>query len=202
MNDPRTPNSLNRNTVNSRRRAIKGVCWFIPSLVIVIMLALASCRPLLRNKFLPEYPPTPDYSYTPQYSPADFEVELEKNRMKWDSKLVAHYRMSVDLSELGAYGEAPWIIEVQERDVVSVTDTQGQIVSPLDYATIPAEYQNYFTVPALFSYVEQTYLNEVPIIRVEYDPTYGYPRTIYVDPWVEPCCMDYTVTVRELQVLP
>ncbi len=202
MNDPRTPNSLDRNTANSRRRAIKGIRWLIPSLVIVIMLAIASCRLLLRDKFLPEYPPTPDYSYTPEYSPADFEAELEKNRMKWDSKLVTHYRMSVDLSELGTYGEAPWIIEVQEGDFVSITDPQGQIVLPTDYVDIPVKYQNFFTVPALFSYVEQTYLSEPPAIRIEYDTTYGYPKTIYVDPWVEPCCMDYTVVIRDLQMLP
>src|SRR5512144_2701025 len=114
MNDPRTPNRPNRNTANSPRRVIKGTHWLIQSLVIVIILSLASCRLLPRDKSLPEFPPTPDYSYTPEYSPADFEAELEKNRVKWDSKLITHYRISVDLSELGTYGEAPWSIEVQE----------------------------------------------------------------------------------------
>jgi hypothetical protein len=170
-----------------------------------LMLLLVSCQ---AGSLQPISTPTfmfdvdePNYEFTPRYSPANFENELEKNRAKWESLHITHYQMSVDLpysSEGYDPMLMPLIVEVKDGNVVSVTNTQGEKVSSDD----DIYYDHYFfSVPGLFSYVSETYLEKPPSIEVSYDPTFGYPNTIYIDPWMEPCCQDFTISVQDFQVL-
>ena len=39
-------------------------------------------------------------------------------------------------------------------------------------------------------------------MQVSYNPTYGYPENIYIDPYSEPCCQDYEIEVKDFQILP
>lgn len=145
-----------------------------------------------------------NYEYTPEHSPANFEVELDKSRAKWDNAHITHYQMSIYIPySSGGIGNLPMplTVEVQDGNVVSVADAHGERVSPNDNVDSSYYYENYFTIPGLFSHVHQIYLEKPPSIRVTYDPTLGYPYSIYVNPYVEPCCQDYEIIVESFQVL-
>ena len=146
-------------------------------------------------------PDQPNYEFTPEYSPANFESELKKNQAKWESKQISHYTISVDLSGMN-YDRTPWVVEVKSNDVVSIVNSNGTVVSPSEIGNYEDVSKQFFNVPALFSFVEQAYQDQPPMLRVEYDSNFGYPKSIYVDPWVEPCCQDYWIEVRDFHVLP
>jgi uncharacterized protein DUF6174 len=153
----------------------------------------------------PEVTPTeldqPNYEFTPEYRPANFESELKKNQANWEGRQISHYTISVDLSGMN-YDRTPWIVEVKADDVVSIVDSNGTVLSPSEIGNYESVSKQFFNVPALFSFVEQTYQDQPPILKVEYDSIYGYPKSIYVDPWVEPCCQDYWIAVGDLRILP
>jgi uncharacterized protein DUF6174 len=112
--------------------------------------------------------------------------ELEQNQAKWEGQHITHYRMSVN--ESGYAGSFAATVEVKD----------GNIISPVG---TPSEREYLFTVPGLFSYVSKTYMENPPAIRVTYDSTLGYPTTIYIDPYREPCCQDFTIEIQDFQVL-
>ena len=131
--------------------------------------------------------------------------ELEQNQVKWGNQHIAHYSMSVDLPyETTYYGELPMplTVEVKDNNVVSVTDAQGDIISAEESNNSAYYYQNFFTVPGLFAYVHQYYLERPPSIEIIYDSVFGFPGSIYIDPYTEPCCQDFQITIDDFQVLP
>jgi hypothetical protein len=145
----------------------------------------------------------PNYEFTPEYSPANFEAELEKNRTKWESQRITHYQISLDPSFFSDnYGHTPYVIEVKDGEVVAVVDALGNRVSIEDTQSFAYPERELFTIPGLFTYVHQIFLAEPPMIRVTYDSTYGYPDSIFVDPYIEPCCQEYWIDVLEFRVLP
>jgi hypothetical protein len=128
---------------------------------------------------------------------------LEQNWAKWNRQHITHYRMSLALLGYGYdFDRMPLTVEVKDGKAVSVVDVRGETVSPEDAENMEKNYQHAFTIPGLFSYGYQTFLEKPPGIQVYYDPALGYPTSIYVDPYTEPCCQDFTYTVRDLQVLP
>ncbi len=130
----------------------------------------------------------------PEHSPANFEAELEKNRAKWDGAHITHYKMAVEFSGYGHYSGMPWTLEVEDEKVVSAIDVQGYSVSVDDAAS--------FMIAALFVDIEQRYQDRAPLIQVSYNPTYGYPEDISINPYREPCCQGYDIQIRDFQVSP
>jgi hypothetical protein len=133
--------------------------------------------------------------------------ELEQNQTKWENQHITHYRISINLPyETTDYGELPMplTVEVKESNVVLVMDAQGNIVTPegKHEPTVAYYYRNFFTVPGLFSYLHQYYLKKPPDIRITYDSTLGYPEKIYIDPYTEPCCQDFTIEIMNFEILP
>ncbi len=128
--------------------------------------------------------------------------ELDQNLAKWQSQHITHYRMSVHLpySTMRA-SPTPFTVDVRDGKVVSVVDALGQRISSENDADFSYDSQ-YFTIPGLFSYAYQTIWEKPPLIRVFYDPALGYPDSIYVDPYTEPCCQDFAIAVQDFQVLP
>ena len=137
----------------------------------------------------------PRLGYTQHYSPANFEAELEKNRADWDSAHITHYKMVIDYSGYIAYDKMPWTLDIQNEKVVSIINAQGNLVPVNDSVRS-------LTVTALFVDIEENYQCEAPSIRVSYNPTYGYPEDISINPYVEPCCQGYEIEIRDFQVLP
>jgi hypothetical protein len=131
--------------------------------------------------------------------------ELKQNLAKWESQNITHYRMSLALVGYGydyGYDRMPLTVEVTDNKVVSVVDAQGQRISPGKENPFYSIYPQAFTIPGLFTIAHDWFMETPPVINVSYDPTLGYPTSIYVDPYMEPCCQDFTYTVRNLQVLP
>ena len=132
---------------------------------------------------------------TQEYSPANFEAELEKNRAKWYAAQLTHYKMIVDFSGYGSYDQMPWTLDIQNEHVASAINVQGNSVLVNDSV-------RHFTVTALFADIEDRYQLKAPSIHVSYNPAYGYPENISINPWSEPCCQEYDVEIRGFQVLP
>jgi hypothetical protein len=61
---------------------------------------------------------------------------------------------------------------------------------------------DWFTVTALFVEIEDRYQRKAPSIKVTYNPGYGYPEDISINPYTEPCCQDYDIKIRDFQILP
>ena len=73
----------------------------------------------------------------------------------------------------------PVTVEVQNGEVVSMTDVNGQTMQ-LDnpkYETI----LKYATIDRLFSEVESDAVQKADKLTVSYDPTYGYPSETRID---------------------
>jgi Family of unknown function (DUF6174) len=129
--------------------------------------------------------------------------ELEQNQAKWESQRITHYRFSVDLPYSDASnGRTPLTVEVKDGIVVSVVDASGATISPNDKKDIAYSYSYALTISGLFSYANQTFWEKHPSINVTYDPNLGYPKTIYIIPYVEPCCQGLYFDVQEFQILP
>ncbi|MGA7194297.1 MAG: DUF6174 domain-containing protein, partial [Anaerolineales bacterium] len=87
----------------------------------------------------------------------------------------------------------------------SATDARGETVLPVDTPLVlfsPFDSPSAFTIPNLFSYAYQTIWKKPPEVEISYDPVLGYPKTIYIDPFTEPCCQEFSISVQDFQVLP
>lgn len=176
--------------------------WIISAVIIAVIIAASPLMwyAIFRQAYV--YCP-PKCDYTPKYSPANFEAALADGQAKWDSQHITHYQMSLDPWYSSAnYGHTPYVIEVKDGEVISVIDAQGNIVSIEDEQSFAYSDRELFTLPGLFSFVQQTFLEKPPTIRVTYDAIYGFPASIFVDPYIEPCCQDFSIEVKDFRVLP
>ena len=172
-------------TADGRSTKSKGIQGLILVLVIGAILVLIV---MIYNSLFPE-----------GYFKAS---ELGQNQAKWESKHITHYRFVVDLPLYdNTTGRTPLTVEVKGDTAISVVDAKGATISPNDQADIAYDYSYALTVPRLFSYVNKQYLEKPPKIDVTYDPVPGCPASIYVDPYIEPCCQDFTITVRDFETL-
>ena len=129
--------------------------------------------------------------------------ELEQNRAKWESRHITHYRMSLDsLGYSYEFDRMPLTVEVRDDQIVSVVDAQGQGISPGKKNPFYLDYPQAFTVPGLFTLAQDWIWQKPPMVDVSYDPALGYPDSIDIDPYTEPCCQELFYTVSDLQVLP
>ena len=127
--------------------------------------------------------------------------ELEQNRAKWESQHITHYQMSVDGTGYAILLAVD--VEVKDGVVVKIVDNKSKKgLLPTEGVNTSYPYEQLFTVPSLFDYVYKSYLENPAAIRVTYDPTFGYPTTIYIDPYSEPCCQDFTFTISNFETLP
>ena len=71
-----------------------------------------------------------------------------------------------------------------KRFIVSVrSGAIAGVVNPADGSPLPADRWGAFrTIPELFALARSIDPAHVASFHVEYDPRYGYPRSIYVDP--------------------
>lgn len=129
--------------------------------------------------------------------------ELEQNRAKWESQHITHYRMSLDLPfSSSTYSRMPLTVEVRDDKIVSVMDINGRGFSPEIDEDFHYDYPQAFTIPGLFTIANDWFRKKPPSINVSYDPILGYPTSISIDPWTEPCCQEMDYSVRVFQVLP
>jgi hypothetical protein len=125
--------------------------------------------------------------------------ELEQNQVKWESQQITHYRISIDLPGFGDYyyDQNPITFEVKDDKVILILNAQGETISLGDSWNYGDFTPKTYTIPGLFAYADQKIRERPPLIRISYDPSLGYPTQIYLVPWREPCCQDFTFTVAD-----
>ncbi len=150
------------------------------------------------------------YAQPPPMEPAALKrmsVELQQKQAQWESQRITHYRMKLDLQGYGygqLYQRMPLAVEVKDGQVISVIDARGQIMSPdTEYPYVfDRVYPNLFTIPGLFSFLNETFTERPAALSVMYDPQFGYPTDIELTRYWEPCCQEVSYLVTELERLP
>ena len=103
--------------------------------------------------------------------------ELGKNRDKWDSAGVTHYRFELTISCFCPFMDImPVVAEVKDGQIVSLTDVNGQPLSENFRDT----FERAATVEGLFAVAEDS-LSNADQVEVTYDAKYGFPASIVVD---------------------
>jgi hypothetical protein len=171
------------NEQNISKSEAKNVSWFFVMLGIVVIIVLTMVYKAI----------FPIGYFRSQ--------ELEESRAKWESQQIAHYRMSVD-----GYGYINVLavdIEVKDGVVVKIVDNRSKKGLPSSVGVDTSyPYEQLFTIPRQFDYVYESYLKKPASMRVEYDPIFGYPTTIHINPYTEPCCQDFTFEISNFEILP
>jgi hypothetical protein len=102
---------------------------------------------------------------------------LEQNQQKWADQNLSHYRYQVSIGCFCAFrSQMPLTVEIQDGQVVSMTDSQGKPVSAdfKDTFMRAAPLENLFTTLAAAQ-------KDAESVEVTYDATYGFPNQISVD---------------------
>ena len=128
--------------------------------------------------------------------------ELESNQAKWDSQRISHYRMTFNFPfTIYDSGQMPLTVEVKDGKVISILDSQGDTIKYPDKIENINNYPYEFTIPGLFAYLHDTIWKKPPDLQITYDSVFGYPLTVDVYPYYEPCCEEFTIYVRDFNVL-
>jgi len=103
---------------------------------------------------------------------------LVHNRALWQSQAVRHYRFDLKIGCMCPWTSLmPLTVEVQNGAVVSMLARTGADITP---------YRDTFraqaTIESLFNLVDSAISRRVYQLAVQYDPTYGFPASIVIDP--------------------
>lgn len=128
---------------------------------------------------------------------ANEQAELAQNQARWKRQNIPHYRFQLAPPD----NATPMIVEVKDGSLVSVVDIKGITHAVNAGNAILQHYANFLTIPDLFTYINKTYSGKPESMKVVYDPVLGYPTTINVSQFAEPCCQGITITVSNFHVL-
>jgi hypothetical protein len=105
--------------------------------------------------------------------------ELSQNRQRWANARIHDYEYDYQLvCFCGPEATEPVHIVVRNDQVWTVTRTRDGLPTLNAYAKWP-------TVVDLFDQVQRRIAQKADRLDVTYDPTYGYPRTIAVDVYLQ-----------------
>lgn len=123
---------------------------------------------------------------------------LDQNRALWESQEISHYRFELTVGCFCIFSDRmPLTVEVRDGSVVSMTGAGGADVEEFrDFLS------DFDTMEKLFALVDEAIKMKVQTLEVEYDPTYGYPVSIYVDPEALVADDEIGYYVANFQVLP
>ncbi len=178
--------------------------WPIFWLVFVILVVIIAIISNVLFHYIKPVLFQPDYAFTPEFSPPDFFAQLSKYQAMWESKKITHYRMLLSLPYASnGFGRLsdPLSVEVQAGIVISVVDADGNKVLLTQDEFASASDQKLLTVSGLFDFLNEIYAEKPVSLRVLYDPVFGYPSSIDVNPYMEPCCQEYSVFIDDFQVI-
>lgn len=103
--------------------------------------------------------------------------ELDKNRAKWDSAGVSHYRFELTISCFCPFMDIiPVSVEVKDGQIISLKDVNGQPLSENFRDT----FEQAATVEGLFAIAGEN-LSNADQVEVTYDAQYGVPTSIVAD---------------------
>ena len=106
--------------------------------------------------------------------------ELSLNQDKWQDADINHYRFELTVGCFCPFrSQMPLTVEVQDGEIVSMIDVNGETVSATD--PMSEFILMYATIDRLFSELESDSVREADKLTVTYDSTYGYPAEINID---------------------
>jgi hypothetical protein len=125
--------------------------------------------------------------------------------LQWKLSGISHYRYTLwvtagpDAIAVGPDRDVIHpTIEVQHGKIIKMIAEDGSVVPPQNYKY----YSKYGTINHLFSFLHSKYAREADDVTVEYDPTYGFPAHIRIDPSKDWFDDELHVLVSEFEVLP
>ena len=127
--------------------------------------------------------------------------EYDQNLKKWQDADVAHYQFDLFIGCFCPFRDMmPLTIEVQNGEVVSITQQDGTVVTENDPS------YTYFvevaTVDRLFEELNSSLNGGADEVLVTYDATYGFPVTISIDQIKEAIDDEIAYQVANFEVLP
>ena len=127
--------------------------------------------------------------------------EYDQNLKKWQDADVAHYQFDLFIGCFCPFRDMmPLTIEVQNGEVVSITQQDGTAVAENDPS------YTYFvevaTVDRLFEKLDSNLNGGADEVLVTYDATYGFPVTISIDQIKEAIDDEIAYQVANFEVLP
>jgi Family of unknown function (DUF6174) len=140
--------------------------------------------------------PAVSCSITGPSSRSDAQRELSRNRQRWTSAGIHNYEFDYQL-RCGCPPEntRPAHITVRQDAVASVVHNDDGLAT---YTSV----DGWPTVNGLFAEVQARLDEGVARITVDYDPTYGYPRSIVVDVLAMAVDDEYSHMAGNLRPLP
>lgn len=123
------------------------------------------------------------------------QIELTRNRQRWTAAGIHDYAFDYRLLCFCGPGVT---------DPVRITVRAGAIVAVVrqsDGLPVAGEF-GWLTVDGLFADIQSRLDQHVASMTVEYDPTYGYPRSIAVDLIASAADDEYSRTAGDLSPLP
>ena len=123
---------------------------------------------------------------------------LVHNRSLWESQAIQHYRFDLRIGcNCPWYAMMPLTVEVQNGAVVSMVAKNGADITPyLD------TFRSHATIESLFDLVDSAISKRVYSLVVQYDPKYGFPASIVIDPSRMIMDDETGYYVTNLEVLP
>ncbi len=135
-------------------------------------------------------------SITDPSSRSEAERDLSRNRERWASSGIHDYEFDYQMSCFcGPEATKPVHITVRQDAVASVVRNDDGLSVGTNYAGWPS-------VDGLFADIRARLDQGVDRITVDYDPTYGYPRSIVVDVAAMAADDEYSRTAGNLRPLP
>jgi FlaG/FlaF family flagellin (archaellin) len=127
--------------------------------------------------------------------------QLDASLQKWQAQNVSHYRMNVNIGCFCPFFDRmPVTVEVRDGQVLSVTDSQGQVVAADDPIRSFGNEQ-LMTVEGVFAYARDAF-QTADKTEVTYDPTLGYPVSLNIDRIEQAIDDEMSVLISEFEVLP
>ena len=107
----------------------------------------------------------------------DSTVESQLESRLWKELDIRNYQFEYYVACFcGFTGPNPALITVREGQVTKVEPTDGSVVPP-----IGGPPRTWPTIDSLFAIVERARVANAAVLDVEYDETYHYPKSIYID---------------------
>jgi Family of unknown function (DUF6174) len=107
-------------------------------------------------------------------------TELSRNQSKWQDANIAHYRFQLGVSCFCPVGGVmPMTVEVQDGEVVSIVDVNGEVFPTTD--PMSDFILKYATIDRIFSELDSDSIRKADKLTINYDSTYGFPADVTID---------------------
>lgn len=123
-----------------------------------------------------------------------------RNQMIWKNHQIHHYRFTISISCFCPYAGMLATYEVQNGQIVS-RSFSSQDGGQFEEERVAEIYEPFSNIDKVFNYVSAA-ISDADEVSIEYDPEYGFPRTISID-WIEMAIDDEMyLTLSDFEPLP